>query len=196
MIVVREATGRDVAEIRQIFLACYGIDYSDPRCYDEQQLTRLVYSPDTLILVAVDTDTASVVGTASVDLEVGAHADLVGEFGRLAVHPDYRQRGIAKLLMSERLEARPGSASGRPDRGSRGQSPTARASPRPTISPSSDSCPLRWLLRERESLALFVRYFGHCAGLAQEPSPSHTRSLPARSPGARELCHHSRLDRG
>src|SRR6185295_2898014 len=103
MITVREASGRDVAAIRDIFLATYGTDYTDPRCYDESLLTRLVYSDDSLLLVAEDSETGHIAGTASVDLEVGAHSDLVGEFCRLAVHPDYRQRGVGKLLMSERL---------------------------------------------------------------------------------------------
>ena len=83
MITVREAAGRDVAAIRDIFLASYGTDYTDPRYYDEALLTRLVYSDDSLLLVAEDTETGGVVGTASVDLEVGAHSDLVGEFCRL-----------------------------------------------------------------------------------------------------------------
>src|SRR5512147_2357813 len=103
MITVREATGQDVAAIREIFLACYGTDYTDPRYYDDALLTRLVYSDDSLLLVAEDTETGRVVGTASVDLEVGAHSDLVGEFCRLAVHPDARRRGVAAELTSERL---------------------------------------------------------------------------------------------
>lgn len=89
MITVREATGRDVSAIREIFLASYGTDYTDPRCYDEAQLTRLVYSEASLLLVAEEA--GHVLGTASVELEVGAHSDLVGEFGRLAVHPSFRQ---------------------------------------------------------------------------------------------------------
>ena len=40
MIDVREATGRDVAAIREIFLASYGTNYTDPRYYDEALLTR------------------------------------------------------------------------------------------------------------------------------------------------------------
>jgi len=164
MIAVREAAGGDVAAIRDIFLACYGIDYSDPRFYDEQQLTRLVYSPDTLVLVAEDTETGCVVGTASVDMEVGAHDDLVGEFGRLAVHPDYRQQGVATLLMSERLnhvkdrlqvaliEARVADPY------------SARVAEAHHFA-AVGFLPLRWLLRERESLAVFVRYFGHSLGL-------------------------------
>jgi hypothetical protein len=42
MITVREATGRDVPAIREIFLASYGTDYTDQRYYDEALLTRLV----------------------------------------------------------------------------------------------------------------------------------------------------------
>jgi hypothetical protein len=87
MITIREATGRDVAAIRDIFLASYGTAYTDPRYYDDALLTRLVYSDDSLLLVAEDTEAGGVVGTASVDLEVGAHSDLVGEFCRLAVQP-------------------------------------------------------------------------------------------------------------
>ena len=47
MITVRQAAAKDVAAIRDVFLACYGTDYS-PRVYDENQLTRLVYSDDSL----------------------------------------------------------------------------------------------------------------------------------------------------
>ena len=71
MIAVREATGHDVPAIREIFLACYGTDYTDPRYYDDQLLTRLVYSEGSLLLVAEETETGQVIGTASVDLEVG-----------------------------------------------------------------------------------------------------------------------------
>src|SRR6516165_9731647 len=103
MITVREATGRDVAAIREVFLATYGTDYTDPRYYDEALLTRLVYSDDSLLLVAEDAATGHVLGAASVDLEIGAHSDLVGEFCRLAVHPAAREKGVGKLLMAERL---------------------------------------------------------------------------------------------
>src|SRR6476661_4793002 len=103
MITIREAAGRDVAAIREIFQASYGTGYTDPRYYDDALLTRLVYSNDSILLVAEDTDAGKVVGTASVELEVGAHSDLVGEFCRLAVHPASRQRGVGAMLLSERL---------------------------------------------------------------------------------------------
>ena len=52
MITAREATGQDVAAIREIFLASYGTEYTDARYYDEAMLTRLVYSESSLLLVA------------------------------------------------------------------------------------------------------------------------------------------------
>jgi GNAT superfamily N-acetyltransferase len=52
-----------------------------------------------------DTDSGRVVGTVSVLFDCGAHSDLVGEFGRLAVHPDYRRMQVGKLLMDKRLDA-------------------------------------------------------------------------------------------
>jgi hypothetical protein len=63
MITVRQAVAKDVVTIRDIFLACYGTDYS-PRYYDENQLTRLVYSDDSLLLVAEDTESGEIVVSA------------------------------------------------------------------------------------------------------------------------------------
>ena len=173
MITIREATGQDVAAIRDIFLACYGTNYTDPRFYDDALLTRLVYSDDSLLLVAEDTETGSVVGTASVDLEVGAHSDLVGEFCRLAVHPTYRNRGVGKLLFSERLQ--------RVQNRLQVGFVEARATHSFSLRIAEDHqfavvgfMPERWRLRERESLAVLVRYFGD----ALELRNNHPRVIP------------------
>ncbi len=173
MITVREATPADVPAIRDIYLACYGTDYSDPRYYEEQQLTKFIYSDDTLVLVAEDDATHQVVGTASVILAVGAYADLVGEFGRLAVHPEARGRGAGGLLMRERL------ARVR-DRLQVGISEARVTHPYSLRIAQAHGfavvgfLPLKWLLRQRESLALLVRYFGN----ALELRNNHPRVLP------------------
>lgn len=173
MITVREATGQDVPAIREIFLASYGTDYTDPRYYDEAQLTRLVYSEDSLLLVAEDTEAGKVVGTASVDLEVGAHSDLVGEFCRLAVHPDHRQHGVGKLLMSERL-------SRVQDRLQVGLVEARVAHPHSLRIAEAHQfavvgfVPERWRPLARESLALLVRYFDN----ALELRNNHPRIIP------------------
>jgi CRP-like cAMP-binding protein/GNAT superfamily N-acetyltransferase len=172
MITVREAVGRDVAAIQDIFLASYGTDYTDQRYYDESLLTRLVYSNDSLILVAEDSEAGRVVGTASVDLEVGAHSDLVGEFGRLAVHPRWRQQGVGKLLMTERLrrvqerlqvglvEARVAHAY------------SVKIAEAHQFAPVG-FLPQRWRMQGGESLALLARHFGNALALRR----NHPRIL-------------------
>lgn len=102
MICVREARETDAGAIRELFVAAYGEDYTYPDFYDEQRLKKLIFGDDVLMLVAED-ERGHLVGTASVILEIGAYTDLVGEFGRLVVHPDWRGRGIGKLLMEARL---------------------------------------------------------------------------------------------
>jgi GNAT superfamily N-acetyltransferase len=177
MITVREATGRDVAAIREVFLATYGTDYTDPRYYDDALLTRLVYSDSSLLLVAEDTEPGKVIGTASVDLEVGAHSDLVGEFCRLAVHPDYRQRGVGKLLLSERLRR----VEGRLQVGlveARTAHPFTLKIAEAHRFAVVGFLPARWRVRERESLALLVRYFNN----ALELRDNHPRIIPEVHP--------------
>lgn len=177
MINVREATGHDVAAIREIFLATYGTHYTDPRFYDEALLTRLVYSDDSLLLVAEDMQANKVIGTASVDLEVGAHSDLVGEFCRLAVHPAYRQRGIGKLLMCERLLR----VQDRLQVGlveARATHPYSLKIAEAHQFAVVGFLPERWRLRERENLALLICYFGN----ALELRDNHPRIIPEVHP--------------
>jgi GNAT superfamily N-acetyltransferase len=177
MLTFREATGHDVAGIREVFLATYGTDYTDPRYYDDALLTRLVYSDDSLLLVAEDKETGRVVGTASVDLEVGAHSDLVGEFCRLAVHPSYRRRGIGRVLLSERLQR----VQDRLQVGlieARATHPYSLKIAETHQFAVVGFLPERWRLRERESLALLVRYFGN----ALELRDNHPRIIPEVHP--------------
>ena len=103
MIEVRTAVEADAPWIRDIFVASYGDDYAYPDYYDVDQLRRIILSDRELILVAVDPEADRPVATASVILEIGAFTDLVGEFGRLAVHPAWRHRGIGGLLVAERI---------------------------------------------------------------------------------------------
>jgi len=100
----RVANESDAPWIREIFESTYGEDYVYPEFYEEPFLKKLIYSDDTLVLVAQDDDKDEIVGTASVVLESGAYSDLVGEFGRLAVHPASWGQGIGSLLLQERIE--------------------------------------------------------------------------------------------
>lgn len=105
MITVQPAAESDISEIRETFLAVYGKDYPYQEFYDEKWLKRSLFNDNVLMLVAQDSDTRKIVGTASVIFEFGAHSDLIGEFGRLAVHPDFRRSGVGKLLMEKRIDA-------------------------------------------------------------------------------------------
>ncbi len=104
MIEVREAADLDVEGIIELFHAAYGENYTYPSYYDPHVLKKMVYEDDTLILVASDTKTKQVLGTASVIFDTGAFGDLAGEFGRLVVHPDGRRKGIGNRLMEARLK--------------------------------------------------------------------------------------------
>jgi GNAT superfamily N-acetyltransferase len=177
MIHIREATGADVPVLREIFVACYGTDYSDSRCYDDALLTRLVYSSEGLMLVAEDTAAGRIVGTASVDFEAGAYSDLVGEFGRLAVHPAFRQHGIGKLLMAERIRR----VADRLQVGlveARAAHPYSMRIAEAHRFAAVGFLPARWRLRERESLALYARYFGDALTLRN----NHPRVIPEVAP--------------
>ncbi len=164
MIEVREAKLGDVEQVRELFQAAYGETYFYPQYYDLEELSRLVFDSGTIFLVAVDTEQQVVAGTASVVASVSAYNDLVGEFGRLVVHPDFRKRGIGKQLMHARIEkVRP-----RLHLGMVENRATHTFSQR--ISTGSGFVPvgfipMKYFERPRESVAPYVRYFGQALAL-------------------------------
>lgn len=164
MIEVRQAQESDVSRIREIFLQTYGSAYAHPEYYDPQQLKRMVFDDNTLLLVAEDTESKLILGTASVLLEVGSHEDLLGEFGRLAVDPDARNRGVGRRLMEGRLER----AADRLHVGivdNRVVHPYSQKISLEHNFVPVGFLPLKVRLNKRESLALHVRHFGEALAL-------------------------------
>ena len=177
MIIVREATSADVSAITGIFQVCYGADYSDWRFYDPTALNKLVISDDTLVLVAEDQFTGKILGTASVILEVGAYADLTGEFGRLAVLPEARNRGIGNLLMTERLRRVEGRLQVGLIEGRTAHPYTLKIAEGHQFTPVG-FLPLKWQLKNRESIVLLARHFGN----ALELRKNHPHIVPEAYP--------------
>jgi GNAT superfamily N-acetyltransferase len=177
MIIAREATTADVPAITEIFQACYGADYSDWRFYDPGALNKLVVSDDTLVLVAEDQPTGKILGTGSVILEVGAYADLTAEFGRLAVLPEARNQGIGKLLMEERLRQVEGRLQVGLIEGRTAHPYTLKIAEGHQFTPVG-FLPLKWRLKNRESIVLLARHFGN----ALELRKNHPRLVPEAYP--------------
>lgn len=100
---IREAVEEDTESIRDLFLVTYGENYAFPQFFDASFIKKQIFSDDCLILVAEDRGDGRLLATGSVVFDVGAFADLVGEFGRLVVHPDGRGRGVGTRLMQERI---------------------------------------------------------------------------------------------
>jgi GNAT superfamily N-acetyltransferase len=99
---VRQVTEADLPAVRELFYRSYGEEYPYKEFYSDEWLKRSIYRDSYLFLLAEIN--GRVVGTASVYFEVGAYSDLCGEFGRLAVEPDYRDKGVGSALMQARLE--------------------------------------------------------------------------------------------
>lgn len=159
MITVREAVDADVDQIRDVFLAAYGTDYAYPQYYDVGMLKKLVYADDTLLLVAEDSEAGRILGTASVVMHIGAYNDLIGEFGRLVVHPDARGGGVGGLLMQERLKRVESQIHVGIVENRTVHPFSQRISARFGFA-SVGFIPMKLRLKTRESIAMYVKYFG------------------------------------
>ena len=164
MFSVRPAREGDVSQIRDIFVAVYGADYPHHEVQDELWLKRSVLGDEALIVVAEETETGRVVGTGSVLFDFGAYSDLVGEFGRLVVHPDHGGRQVGKMLMEARIDA----VQDRLHVGlvvARTVHPYAqRISLAHQFIPAG-FLPLKHVFRHRESFGLLARFFGDALAL-------------------------------
>lgn len=174
---IREAREEDVLEILDIVNTIYGKGYPVTGFFDPQWLKRAIFSDDNLMLVAVDEDDGRVLGTASLVLDVGAHSDLVGEMGRLAVRKEARERGIGNALMERRVEyIRKRLHVGVVE--NRCAHPFSQRISEKHGFAAVGFLPQKHLFAERESIALFAQHFGNALALRK----NNPRIVPEAHP--------------
>ncbi|HHO51350.1 MAG TPA: GNAT family N-acetyltransferase [Deltaproteobacteria bacterium] len=172
-VIVREALEADVEQIRDIFTAVYRGDYPFEAFTDLRWLKRSVFNDDIVMLVAEDQETGALLGTASVVFDLGAHSDLLAEFGRLAVSPAARGRGVGSLLMQARCDL----IGDRLHLGLAQNRCTHPFSQRISLSHGFAAVgflPMKYAFQSRESVALWARLFGPALSLRR----NHPRIVP------------------
>lgn len=156
---IRRADDEDIQSIQALFSVCYHDRYSHPEFVAASYLRKMMYSDNSLLLVAEAPD-GRIVATASVIIDVGAYSDLVAEFGRLVVHPAMRGKHIGHRLMTERIaHVAPYLHIGFVDN-------RVAHTRSQRISIAHGFGPVGFLpMHNGESVALFVRHFGDALGL-------------------------------
>ncbi|MCA9214270.1 MAG: GNAT family N-acetyltransferase, partial [Planctomycetales bacterium] len=176
MFTIRKAQLADVGGIADVFKTEYGEHYAYPQYYDTEALSRLVYASGSLLLAAIDDESGRVAGTASVVFSVAAQNDLVGEFGRLVVHPDFRSRGLGNKLMQARIElVKPRLHVGIVDNRT-SHTFSQRVSARHGFVPVG-VIPGKLLVERRETIAQYVQHFGDALSLRR----NNPRVIPEAS---------------
>lgn len=173
--VLRRALEQDVGAVRDLFVAAYGDDYPFRQFYDTGWLKRAVFDDDTLFLVAEEG--GRIAGTASVRLAAGGLDDLIGELGRLVVHPELRGRDLGTRLVDAAAAEAAAQA-----RFLFAEARTAHAGSQKIL----ERCgfapvgfePLKYRLAGRESTVLYARLFGHEPELRR----NHPRLIPEAAP--------------
>jgi len=173
----RQAREEDIDSIREMFRIAYGEDYPYRDFYDREWLKRSIYGERMVVAVAEDVVTGRVLGTGSVDMDIGAHSDLMGELGRLVVHPNARGRGVGTALMRYRLELVQDRLHVAIIDNRTAQPFTQQIAQKLRCAPVG-FLPLKHRFTNRESIATFARHFSPALELRR----NHPRVVPAVAP--------------
>lgn len=177
---IRPAVESDVPGIRTIFRHTYGDEYPYTGFVDIDWLKHAVFNDNLLMLVAENTETGDILGTASVVCDVGADSDLLGEFGRLAVLPEARGHSLGTRLMEARIEHSKDRLHVGVVENRTKHVFSQRISTKYEFVPVG-FLPLKHQFIERESTVFYVRYFGDALSLR--------RNNPRVVPEAQEVAY-------
>ncbi len=100
---IRAIQEEDVQDIISLYRAVYGDDFPFKEFYDAVWVKRGVFSPEIVWIVGEHED-GRLLGSAAVLLNSADRSDLVGEFGRLVVHPDARGLDLGTRLVEAQIE--------------------------------------------------------------------------------------------
>lgn len=95
--VIRPIGEDDVSGVIELYQLVYGDSFPFPEFYDAGWVKKGIFSDDIEWVVAEQD--GALLGTAAVMLGVGDPDDLIGEVGRLVVHPDARGGGLGTDLL-------------------------------------------------------------------------------------------------
>lgn len=161
---IRLAVESDVPGVREVFRATYDETYPYSGFFHIDWLKHAVFNDNLIMLVAENTETKTILGTASVVCDIGADSDLLGEFGRLAVLPEARGHRLGSRLMQARIDQ----IKDRLHVGvveNRTRHPFSQRISRDHGFVPIGFLPLKHQFKNRESTVFYVHYFGDALSL-------------------------------
>jgi CRP-like cAMP-binding protein/GNAT superfamily N-acetyltransferase len=172
---IRPAIDGDVNAVKSLFVTAYGEDYPFKQFYHTSWLKKAVFDDDTLFLVAHDGE--RIVGTISTMLTAGNLSDLIGEFGRLVVHPEVRGKDLGTELFLTAMSRVSNIVRFAFAEARTAHSASQRILERSGFVPLGFE-PLKYKLQERESVVMYGKLIAHRPDLRR----NHPRLIPEAAP--------------
>lgn len=104
MVMIRLIQENDIENVIELYKVVYGDDFPFKEFYDASWIKKGVFNENIRWFVA-QTEEGKILGSAAVMLDSGGYNDLIGEFGRLVVHPEARNLNLGSKLFDALLEA-------------------------------------------------------------------------------------------
>jgi len=159
---LRPIDEQDIDQVIEIYRGCYGDDYPYKDFYKPTWIKKGVFDDSITWVVSAEGD--KICGTGAVMLEAGDHDDLIGEFGRLAINPEFRKQGVGLTVFNNLAQEAEkliefGFAEAR----------TVHLGSQKVLESMGFVAvgyePLKYYLVHRESFVIYAKLFGHASKL-------------------------------